>query len=33
MAPPRGPREPSIDRTIEYEEFLKHLAVFHEKRG
>ncbi|TKA79537.1 hypothetical protein B0A49_00382 [Cryomyces minteri] len=30
--PPRQ-REPSIDRTTEYEEFMKRLAAYHEKRG
>ncbi|KAF2203584.1 hypothetical protein GQ43DRAFT_478934 [Delitschia confertaspora ATCC 74209] len=32
MAPSR-PREPSIDRTAEYEEFIEKLAAYHEKRG
>jgi hypothetical protein len=30
MAPKRGL---SIERTSEYEDFMKELAVFHEKRG
>ncbi|KAI9818792.1 MAG: Chromatin structure-remodeling complex protein rsc9 [Pycnora praestabilis] len=33
MAPPRGPREPSIDRKPEYEAFMEDLAAYHEKRG
>ncbi|KAF2760289.1 hypothetical protein EJ05DRAFT_474178 [Pseudovirgaria hyperparasitica] len=32
MAPAR-PREPSIDRSEEYEEFMTKLAAYHEKRG
>lgn len=32
MAPPK-PKEPSIDRTDEYDEFLDTLAAYHEKRG
>lgn len=30
MAPKRGL---SIERTSEYEDFMKELTVFHEKRG
>lgn len=34
MAPKdKQPREPSIERTTEYEEFLEELAKYHEKRG
>lgn len=30
---PNKPREVSIERTSEYEEFIEKLAVYHEKRG
>ncbi|KAF2020868.1 hypothetical protein BU24DRAFT_416536 [Aaosphaeria arxii CBS 175.79] len=30
---PNKPREPSIDRTPEYDEFMGKLAEYHEKRG
>jgi chromatin structure-remodeling complex subunit RSC9 len=30
---PNKPREASIERTSEYEEFLQKLAEYHEKRG
>lgn len=34
MAPKdKQPREESIERTTEYEEFLDTLAEYHEKRG
>lgn len=34
MAPKdKQPREESIERTTEYEEFLDKLAEYHEKRG
>lgn len=32
MAPSK-PREESIERTTEYDEFLDKLAEYHEKRG
>lgn len=32
MAPAK-PREPSIERTAEYDDFLSKLAEYHEKRG
>jgi hypothetical protein len=32
MAPVRQ-RDPSIERTDEYEEFIKRLEEYHEKRG
>lgn len=32
MAPSK-PREPSVDRTQEYDDFLNTLAEFHEQRG
>lgn len=31
MAPRQ--REPSIDRTEEYDKFMEDLAAYHEKRG
>ncbi|KAI9834072.1 MAG: hypothetical protein M1819_003357 [Sarea resinae] len=33
MAPPRTPREPSIERSTEYEEFMAKLTAYHEERG
>ncbi|KAF2267519.1 hypothetical protein CC78DRAFT_613955 [Lojkania enalia] len=30
---PNKPRDPSIERTSEYEEFIEKLAEYHEKRG
>ncbi|KAI9807560.1 MAG: hypothetical protein M1825_005500 [Sarcosagium campestre] len=33
MAPSGRPREPSIDRTTLYDEFIAKLTEFHEKRG
>ncbi|KAI9850205.1 MAG: Chromatin structure-remodeling complex protein rsc9 [Vezdaea acicularis] len=31
--PPTVRRDPSIERTTEYEEFMKNLSEFHELRG
>ncbi|ORY13066.1 hypothetical protein BCR34DRAFT_562717 [Clohesyomyces aquaticus] len=33
MAPNKPPRDPSIERSSEYEDFLNKLAEYHEKRG
>ena len=32
MAPSK-PREPSIERTEEYDKFIEELEAYHEKRG
>ncbi|KZF21073.1 hypothetical protein L228DRAFT_269475 [Xylona heveae TC161] len=33
MAPAKGPREPSVERSTEYEEFMEDLKKYHEDRG
>ncbi|KAI9826588.1 MAG: Chromatin structure-remodeling complex protein rsc9 [Thelocarpon impressellum] len=33
MAPPTRVREPSIERTAEYDDFISKLKTYHEKRG